>query len=144
MLDVTLLKAMPITQAMLEANRVETLDEADSYISKLINIPIDREEAKDVFEKILGYNPVTYYDRKDITSLVDSKLENAKYSHLEDEKDDIIEDAMDIYDTNRRIHQDSAVNAAFDMRMDIDDIKKQLADDFDDEDFDYDDLVEED
>ena len=79
-----------------------------------------------------------------ITSLVDSKLENAKYSHLEDEKDDIIEDAMDIYDTNRRIHQDSAVNAAFDMRMDIDDIKKQLADDFDDEDFDYDDLDEED
>lgn len=150
MITKEMLKVMPITQAMLEANKVATLDEADEYISKLINIPVDREEAKEVFERIFNYDPVSYYDKKDIAEIVDSKLEDAKYSHLEDDRDDIIDESYEIFDGNRHIHLDSAVKTALDLRMgaddddDINDIRKQLSDDFDDEDFDYDDLDEED
>lgn len=137
-----MLKSLPITQAMLTANIVATLDEADELIDKLINIPVDRDEAKTVFERILNYDPVSYYDKKDIAKIVDSKLDEAKYSKLEDDRDEIIEDAYDIYDNNRRIHLDAATRMAFDMRMsssdeDIDDIRKQLADDFDDDFDDY-------
>ena len=148
MITKEMLSCMPITQAMLEANKVASLDEADSYITKLINIPVDREEAKEVFERIFNYDPVSYYDKKDIAEIVDSKLEDAKYSHLEDDRDDIIDESYEIFDGNRHIHLDSAVKTALDLRMgaddddDINDIRKQLSDDFDDEDFDYDDLDE--
>ena len=37
MITKEMLSCMPITQAMLEANKVASLDEADSYITKLIN-----------------------------------------------------------------------------------------------------------
>ena len=149
MITKEMLSCMPITQAMLEANKVASLDEADSYITKLINIPVDREEAKEVFERIFNYDPVSYYDKQDIAEIVDSKLEDAKYSHLEDDRDDIIDESYEIFDGNRHIHLDSAVKTALDLRMgaddddDINDIRKQLSDDFDDEDFDYDDLDEE-
>ena len=93
---------------------------------------------------------MSYYDKQDIAEIVDSKLEDAKYSHLEDDRDDIIDESYEIFDGNRHIHLDSAVKTALDLRMgaddddDINDIRKQLSDDFDDEDFDYDDLDEED
>lgn len=137
-----MLKAMPITQAMLTANIAVNLDEADELVDKLINIPADRDEAKLVFERILNYDPVSYYDKRDISKIVDTKLEEAKYSKLEDDREEIIEDAYDIYDNNRRLHLDAAARMAFDMRMsssdeDIADIRKQLVDDFDDDFDDY-------
>lgn len=149
MLTLEILRNMPITQAMLTANCVANLDEADSLIEKLINIPQDRDEAKMVFERILNYDPVSYYDKKDIGEIVDSKLSEAKYSNLDDDRQEIIDDAYEIYDNNRRVHLDAATKMAFDMRVstpdgDIDDIRKQLSDDFDEDDFDDFDVDEED
>lgn len=144
MITADMLKSMPVTQAMLTANCVATLDEADELVEKLINIPEDRDEAKAVFEKILNYDPVSYYDKKDIGEIVDAKLNEAKYANLDDDRQEIIDDAYEIFDNNRHVHLDAATKMAFDMRIsspdgDIDDIRKQLTDDFDDDD-DFDDF----
>jgi hypothetical protein len=130
-----------------------TGDESDDILLDLLK-PEDmtREEAQVAFDDALGYDPTTFFDRRDIENHVesfiadDSTPENIS-SMVADEKATIIDDAFDIFDANREsylrdsvaeaVYQNTGYNPSEDS---IDDDEMSDDSESDDDDEDYDDM----
>lgn len=105
---------------------------------------LDRESAGEVYESCLGYDPTSYFDRREIKdkvqALTTSDMPEGVASIVEDESERISDMAYDIYDERRSEFMDEAIDAAvsditgWDRSTDDDDIEDVLDDLSDEED----------
>lgn len=122
-------------------------EESDSLLADLLK-PEDmtREQAQEVFEEAIGYDPTTYFDKKDIKQCVDDLIEDKSIpeevsSSISKDKDEIVDVAFQIFDESREAHVSDAVSEAvheslgFDLySSDNDEDEYEEDDDYDDED----------
>ena len=54
----------------------------------------DRDEMGTVFEDTIGYNPITYYDEKDIDALIEDVTEESIREMIKERHDEIVEETL--------------------------------------------------
>ena len=69
------------------ANGEEGLDS----LMQLMEPKDEREEMSSLYEETLGYDPITYYDIKDIEKMIDDVSSESIRNMINDHKDEIIE-----------------------------------------------------
>lgn len=133
---------------ILAAATVDDDSDAMRAINKLKN-PTDRDEMTDVFRKTIGYDPTTFFDRREMVKIIED-FENESNYDIESSKEKIVDLAMQIYEENRTNHQKLAIKEAM-KRLEIDEtiissFSELLAsdDDYDEEDFDEEDIFDDD
>lgn len=73
---------------------------------------MSREEASEVFEDVLGYNPTNFYDKRELSTLLDLAEEKSHTEVPEELHNEIIDKAFDMFETNRKSNQLSALRTA--------------------------------
>lgn len=95
------------------ASMTETDNDVMDAISKLSSPEnMSREEASELYEETLGYDPITYYDKFDLSCLLDLAENNANVEISEELHDEVINTAIRIYDEGRRSNQLLALKTA--------------------------------
>lgn len=102
---------------ILAAATVDDDSDAMRAINKLKN-PTDRDEMTDVFRKTIGYDPTTFFDRREMVKIIED-FENESNYDIESSKEKIVDLAMQIYEENRETHQKLALKEAM-KRLEID------------------------
>lgn len=102
---------------ILAAATVDDDSDAMRAINKLKN-PTDRDEMTDVFRKTIGYDPTTFFDRREMVKIIED-FENESNYDIESSKEKIVDLAMQIYEENRTNHQKIAIKEAM-KRLEID------------------------
>ena len=101
----------------------------------------EKEEIQETFEEVIGYDPLSYFDKKELGEKLDSMIENHETPEdvaedLADQKDEIVDAAYEIFDDSKSDYLDEALNEAIEEKVgyvadpDNDDDSN---DDFDDE-----------
>lgn len=116
----------------------------DDLVELLKPEDLDRYSAGEVYESCLGYNPTSYFDKREITekvkSLDTSNMPEGVASIVIDESDRISDFAYEIFDERRSEFMDEAIDAAvsevtgWDSSMD--DMDEELDMSLDDNDYD--------
>ena len=110
-------------------------EEADSLLADLLKPEyMTREEAQETFETCIGYDPTSYYDKKDIVMHIDTVIEAENTPEdvvqtIVEEKDEIANVAYKNFDISRQDFLAACANAAIeevtgydvDVVVDIDD-----------------------
>ena len=98
-----------ITAASLTSSDEEVMD----VINKLSSPEsMNREEAGELFEETLGYNPTNYYDKRELSCLLDLAEEKSDFKLQEDDHDQILDRAMALYEEGRKSNQLTALRSA--------------------------------
>jgi hypothetical protein len=89
----------------------------------------DRAEMGQVFQKALGYNPITYYDINDVLKAIDqlaekSELTVASGHVMKDNKEAIVQRALEIYDESREFNLKQSLAKALDEFLDDEEAAK--------------------
>ena len=116
-------------------------DEAfDDVLELLKPENVSKEQLQGTFENVLGYDPVTYHDKKEISAISDEIAADPSTSeevseYINSSKEELIDEALEVFETNRqdylRDSVDTVLNEKFDIQPDDDE------GDDDDEDSDY-------
>ena len=97
--------------AIVTANSEENVDD---FLTLLSPDTTSREEIQQTFEDTLGYDPTSYFDKKDIREKVDDILDGDIPEHVQDyiasDKDAVVDEAFDKFDENRSDYLDEALN----------------------------------
>lgn len=97
-------------------------EESDALLADLLKPEsMTREEAQETFDSCLGYDPTTYFDKRDIEKHVDNFIESEDTPDdvatvVIEEKDNIVRDAFQRFDESR---DDYLVEAAYDAISEI-------------------------
>lgn len=103
--------------------------DSEEDVERLLSIfnPVeDRQEMGKVFDNVLGYNPITHYDMKDIMAVIDDVEIHAGETDfivvdaVMEKRDEIAEEAMKIYEANRSKNIKEAVAKATEKFCDAD------------------------
>ena len=124
--------------AIVNANSEEDVSDLLTLMSP-DNTP--KEEIQETFEEVIGYDPLSYFDKKELGEKLDSMIENHETPEdveedLADQKDEIVDAAYEIFDDSKSDYLDEALNEAIEEKVgyvadpDNDDDSN---DDFDDE-----------
>jgi len=85
-------------------------DDFDDALTELLKPEtLRREESQEMFETFLGYDPITYYDRKDIEFYIDEVIGNKAVPEnvsklVEEHRNELIEKAFDKLEEVRDDH----------------------------------------
>lgn len=95
-------------------------EESDEVLMDLLKPEkMTREEAQVAFDNALGYDPTTFFDKRDIENHVESFIADDSTpddisTMITDSKDLIIDEAFDIFDANRESYlRDSVAQAVY-------------------------------
>lgn len=124
--------------AIVNANSEEDVSDLLTLMSPG-NTP--KEEIQETFEEVIGYDPLSYFDKKELGEKLDSMIENHETPEdvaedLADQKDEIVDAAYEIFDDSKSDYLNEALNEAIEEKVgyvadpDNDDDSN---DDFDDE-----------
>ena len=124
--------------AIVNANSEEDVSDLLTLMSPG-NTP--KEEIQETFEEVIGYDPLSYFDKKELGEKLDSMIEDRETPEdvaedLADQKDEIVDAAYEIFDDSKSDYLDKALNEAIEEKVgyvadpDNDDDSN---DDFDDE-----------
>lgn len=127
---------------------------SDQSFSDLVDLmkPEDfsREEMQETYEETLGYDPTTYFDRRDIETIVDKIVDDVNtpdeaLGYIEDQKESIVDDAFEQFDSNREVFLQASVEQVIEeatgveVNADItDDDESDEDEESDDDDYDLD------
>ena len=126
-------------------------EESDEVLMDLLRPDrMTREEAQIAFDDALGYDPTTYFDKRDIEDhvksfIVDAAIPENISTIVADDKTTIVDDAFEIFDANRETYlRDSVVEAVYqntgynssDDEYEDDEMSDDSESDDDDEDYD--------
>ena len=94
------------------ANSEESVDDLLTMLAPDNTI---KEEMKETYEGVLGYDPISYYDKKELSEKVDTIIDSKDTpedtaSYLVDNKEDVISDSYDIFDANRSDYLEDVLN----------------------------------
>ena len=93
-------------------------EESDALLADLLRPEsMTREEAQETFDSCLGYDPTTYFDKRDIEKHVNNFIESDDTPDdvavvVIEEKDNIVKDAFERFDESRDDYLVEAVNDA--------------------------------
>lgn len=73
-----------------------TEDEGYENLFKIMEPSDERDEMGSIYEEALGYNPITYFDVKDIEKLIEDVESNDVREMINEHKDEIIETALEM------------------------------------------------
>lgn len=124
--------------AIVNANSEEDVSDLLTLMSP-DNTP--KEEIQETFEEVIGYDPLSYFDKKELGEKLNSMIEDRETpkdvaEDLADQKDEIVDAAYEIFDDSKSDYLDEALNEAIEEKVgyvadpDNDDDSN---DDFDDE-----------
>ena len=124
--------------AIVNANSEEDVSDLLTLMSP-DNTP--KEEIQETFEEVIGYDPLSYFDKKELGEKLDSMIEDREtpedvVEDLADQKDEIVDAAYEIFDDSKSDYLNEALNEAIEEKVgyvadpDNDDDSN---DDFDDE-----------
>lgn len=123
---------MNFADIILSAGRCQTEEEADNAISAMLSPSDDRKSMGEVYVTVMGYNPITYFSEREITSsvnrLIDDNFELKNYLVNEDiDIEKIASLAMKIHYSHRERDQVISIKEAFwalcpDLPTDLSDI----------------------
>lgn len=136
---------------IVSANSEESVDDVLTLLSP---DALPKEEIQETFEEVLGYDPTTYYDIKDIHNRIDKIMEEADIPEevsdfLASDKQLVAQESFDVFEENKPKYFDESISQVIldktghdimedtDLE-DVDDDDKIVEDDLDDE-HDYDD-----
>ena len=94
---------------------VSATEDSDDVLLELLKPEaMSREEAQEVYESCLGYDPTSYYDMSDIKKCIDSLASNDKLPKtiaevVSEHRDDIAQSAFDKFDESREEYISNAV-----------------------------------
>lgn len=97
-----------------------------------------REEMQETYEETLGYDPTTYFDRRDMKDIVeriadDPNTPDEALGYIKDQGDDLIDDAFDQFDSSREVFLQAAVEQVIEEATGVEVNADLSDDDFDDE-----------
>lgn len=122
---------------------------ADDFLDLLKPEKFDKVEMGSIFDATLGYNPIDYYDKKDISSYIEDILAHPDIpddikTFVKDNRDDIIDESYRQFEQDRAMFMHGPVDAYIEecTGTDITKIMDPFSDD--DEDFDLTDEDEDD
>lgn len=124
--------------AIVNANSEEDVSDLLTLMSP-DNTP--KEEIQETFEEVIGYDPLSYFDKKELGEKLNSMIEDRETPEdvaedLVNQKDEIVDAAYEIFDDSKSDYLDEALNEAIEEKVgyvadpDNDDDSN---DDFDDE-----------
>lgn len=101
-----------------------------------------RVEMQETYEEALGYDPTTYFDRRDMKDIVsriedDPNTPDAALDYIKDQGDTLIDDAFEKFDSEREVFLQAAVEQVIEEDTGVE-IDADLPEDFEDSDFDND------
>lgn len=116
----------------------------DDLVDLLKPDEYSREEMQETYEETLGYDPTTYYDRRDMQAYAerlanDLNTPNEAVDYIKDQGDALIDEAFDQFNDSREVFLQAAVEQvitdATGVEIDID-LSEDYEDLMDDEDSD--------
>lgn len=130
---------------IVSANSEESIDDVLTLLSP---DALPKEEIQETFEEVLGYDPTTYYDIKDIhdriDKIMDADIPKEVSDFLASDKQLVAQESFDVFEENKPKYFDESISQVIldktghDIMEDTD-----LEDDDDDDDIVEDDLDDE-
>lgn len=103
-----------MTVDLITAAAMTTTDEEVMDVINKLSSPesMNREEASEFFEESLGYNPTNYYDKRELSCLLDLAEDKADFKLTEEDHDQILTRAMSLFEEDRKTNQLTALRKA--------------------------------
>ena len=134
---------------IVNANSEESIDDVLTLLSP---DAVSKEEIQETFEEVLGYDPTTYYDIKDIhdriDKIMDADIPEEVVDFLASDKQLVAQESFDVFEENKPKYFDESISQVIldktghdimeDTDLEDDDDDAIVEDDLDDE-HDYDD-----
>ena len=134
---------------IVNANSEESIDDVLTLLSP---DAVSKEEIQETFEEVLGYDPTTYYDIKDIhdriNKIMDADIPEEVVDFLASDKQLVAQESFDVFEENKPKYFDESISQVIldktghdimeDTDLEDDDDDAIVEDDLDDE-HDYDD-----
>ena len=103
-----------MTVDVIAAAAMTTTDEEVMDVINKLSTPesMTREEAGEFYEESLGYNPTNYYDKRELSCLLDLAEDKADFKLTEEDHDQILTRAMSLFEEDRKSNQLTALRKA--------------------------------
>lgn len=90
-------------------------EDVDDLISLLTPDSCDAGELGETFESVIGYDPISYYDKKRLESLIDDIKDNGDTpedvsEYINSSKEELVNDAYDDFDDHRDEYLEQSLN----------------------------------
>lgn len=95
-----------------------------------------REEMQETYEETLGYDPTTYFDRRDMKGIIDkiandSNTPDEALDYIKDHEETLINDAFEQFDDGREVFLQAAVEQVIEEVTGVE-IDTDLSDNYED------------
>lgn len=97
--------------AIVSANSEESIDDFLTLLSPEVS---SKEEIRQTFEDTIGYDPVSYFDKKEIKEKINNLLEedipDEVSDYLTSDTEEVVNDVYEVFDENKSQYLDEALN----------------------------------
>ena len=126
---------------IVSANSEESVDDVLTLLSP---DALPKEEIQETFEEVLGYDPTTYYDIKDIHDRIDKIMESdipeEVVDFLSSDKQLVAQESFDVFEENKPRYFDESISQVISDKTGHDIMEESDIDNDDD----FDDVLDED
>lgn len=121
---------MATLQNLLDIVTANSEDVIDNFLDLMRPDDFTREEMGVIYEDTVGYDPISYYDKKDMRDYADQIAENPTtpqevVDYIKESRDELVEEAYSLLDLSRENNiqacVESVINDKFGIDLDLDD-----------------------